>query len=52
LSNNEHERSLENELDNVLEQVKEDLIEAGKKKGALTYKAIVEKMASFNQDPQ
>lgn len=39
-------------MDLTLEQVKEELVEAGKKKGALTYKVIVEKLASFNQDSQ
>ncbi|WP_439116322.1 RNA polymerase sigma factor RpoD [Paludifilum halophilum] len=36
----------------TLEQVKEQLVELGKKRGVLTYKEIMEKMASFDQDPQ
>lgn len=47
-----NEQNLDPEMDLTLEQVKEELVEAGKKKGALTYKIIMERMASFNQDSQ
>jgi RNA polymerase primary sigma factor len=36
----------------TLDQVKEQLIESGKKQGILTYKAIMDKLASFEQDSQ
>jgi len=38
----------ENEL--TLEQVKEQLLEQGKKKGALSYKEIMERLSTFDQD--
>ncbi|WP_211329326.1 RNA polymerase sigma factor RpoD [Ammoniphilus oxalaticus] len=36
--------------DLTLEEVKEQLVEIGKKRGVLTYKEIMEKMSSFDQD--
>ncbi|HEY8529058.1 MAG TPA: RNA polymerase sigma factor RpoD [Paenibacillaceae bacterium] len=36
----------------TLEQVKAQLVEQGKKKGALTYKDIMEKLSPFEQDPE
>ncbi|MFC4076717.1 RNA polymerase sigma factor RpoD [Salinithrix halophila] len=47
---NEQNVDLEQEL--TLEQVKEQLADLGKKRGVLTYKEIMEKMAAFDQDPQ
>lgn len=42
------------ELDNEqkLESVKEQLIEAGKKRSSLTYKEIMDKLSPFDQDPE
>ncbi|WP_211295698.1 RNA polymerase sigma factor RpoD [Planifilum fimeticola] len=40
------------EPDLSLEQVQEQLIDLGKKRGVLTYKEIMEKMSSFEQDSQ
>ncbi len=34
----------------TIEQVKEDLIELGKKRGVLTYKVIMDRLSSFEQD--
>ncbi len=45
-----NEQNVDTELD--LDQVKVQLIEAGKKTGALTYKTIMEKLAPFEQDSQ
>jgi RNA polymerase primary sigma factor len=43
----------ESHVDEItLDQAKEQLIESGKKQGVLTYKSIMEKLASFEQDPQ
>lgn len=39
----------ENEL--TLEQVKEKLVEQGKKRGSLSYKQIMERLSTFDQDP-
>ena len=36
----------------TLEQVKAQLVEQGKKKGALTYKDIMEKLSPFEQEPE
>lgn len=47
---NEQNVDMEQEL--TLEQVKEQLVDFGKKRGILTYKEIMEKMSSFDQDPQ
>ncbi|HJV45627.1 MAG TPA: RNA polymerase sigma factor RpoD [Bacillota bacterium] len=38
-----------NEL--TIEQVKEQLVELGKKRGVLTYKEIMERLSPFDQDP-
>ncbi|MBD8496726.1 MULTISPECIES: RNA polymerase sigma factor RpoD [Paenibacillus] len=38
------------EAEAALDQVKDQLIELGKKRGALTYKEITEKLANFDQD--
>lgn len=35
-----------------IDQVKEQLVEVGKKRGVLTYAEITEKMASFEQDAE
>jgi RNA polymerase primary sigma factor len=43
----------ESHVDEItLDQAKEQLIESGKKQGVLTYKSIMEKLASFEQDSQ
>jgi RNA polymerase primary sigma factor len=47
---NDQHTELETEL--TLEQVKEQLIEIGKKRSTLTYKDIMEKLAPFDQDPE
>ncbi len=49
MANDQH-TGLETEL--TLDQVKEQLIEQGKKRSSLTYKDIMEKMAPFDQDPE
>lgn len=36
----------------VLEHIKDQLIELGKKRGSLSYKAITEKLSMFDQDPE
>ncbi|AMA72369.1 MULTISPECIES: RNA polymerase sigma factor RpoD [Aneurinibacillus] len=38
------------EMEQNLEQVKEQLVEQGKKRGVLTYKEIMERLATFDQD--
>lgn len=38
--------------DATLEQVKDQLIELGKKRGVLTYKEIIDKLSSFEQDAE
>lgn len=48
MANNQH-TELETEL--TLEQVKEKLIEEGKKNASLTYKVIMEKLSPFEQEP-
>ncbi|RKN86948.1 RNA polymerase sigma factor RpoD [Paenibacillus ginsengarvi] len=48
MANDQH-TELETEL--TLEQVKDQLIELGKKRSSLTYKDIMEKLAPFDQDP-
>ncbi|MCC3372813.1 RNA polymerase sigma factor RpoD [Cohnella sp. REN36] len=40
------------ETESTLEQVKAQLMEQGKKKNALTYKDIMEKLSPFDQDPE
>jgi RNA polymerase primary sigma factor len=47
---NNQRTELETEL--TLEQVKEQLMEQGKKRSSLTYKEIMEKLAPFDQDPE
>ncbi|TNJ64147.1 RNA polymerase sigma factor RpoD [Paenibacillus hemerocallicola] len=49
MANDQH-TELETEL--TLEQVKDQLIEIGKKRSSLTYKDIMEKLAPFDQDPE
>ncbi|TMV44599.1 RNA polymerase sigma factor RpoD [Paenibacillus mesophilus] len=49
MANDQH-TELETEL--TLEQVKDQLIEMGKKRSSLTYKDIMEKLAPFDQDPE
>lgn len=41
----------EHDVELTLEQVKEQLIELGKKRNALTYKDIMERLSPFDQDP-
>lgn len=48
MTNDQH-TELETEL--TLEQVKDRLIEQGKKRSSLTYKEIMEKLSPFDQDP-
>lgn len=45
-------QNMETETDLTLEQVKEQLIEIGKKRGVLTYAQIMEKLSPFEQDPE
>ena len=47
-----NEQFMDAEPDLSLEQVQEQLIDLGKKRGVLTYKEIMEKMSSFEQDSQ
>lgn len=47
-----NEQFVDPEPDLSLEQVQEQLIDLGKKRGVLTYKEIMEKMSSFEQDSQ
>ncbi len=47
---NDQRTEIETEL--TLEQVKDQLIEQGKKRSAITYKEIMEKLAPFDQDPE
>lgn len=49
MANDQH-TELETEL--TLEQVKDQLVELGKKRSSLTYKEIMEKLAPFDQDPE
>ncbi|WP_027415838.1 RNA polymerase sigma factor RpoD [Aneurinibacillus terranovensis] len=39
------------EMEITLDQVKDQLIEKGKKRGMLTYKEIMERLSTFDQDP-
>ncbi|MCL6458956.1 MAG: RNA polymerase sigma factor RpoD [Gorillibacterium sp.] len=48
MANDQHTR-VETEL--TVDQVKEQLIELGKKRSSLTYKDIMERLAPFDQDP-
>lgn len=47
-----NEQHTEQEPELTLEQVKEQLLEQGKKRHALTYKDITERLAPFDQDPE
>ncbi len=49
MTNDQH-TELETEL--TLDQVKDRLIEQGKKRSSLTYKEIMEKLSPFEQDPE
>ncbi|EGL19944.1 MULTISPECIES: RNA polymerase sigma factor RpoD [Paenibacillus] len=49
MANDQH-TEIETEL--TLEQVKEQLIELGKKRSSLTYKDITERLAPYDQDPE
>ncbi|XEC96830.1 RNA polymerase sigma factor RpoD [Paenibacillus tarimensis] len=49
MANDQH-TELETEL--KLDQVKEQLIEQGKKRSSLSYKEIMEKLSPFDQDPE
>jgi RNA polymerase primary sigma factor len=49
MANDQH---TELETEQTLEQVKEQLIELGKKRSSLTYKDIMERLAPFDQDPE
>lgn len=49
MANDQH-TELETEL--TLDQVKEQLIELGKKRSSLTYKDIMERLAPYDQDPE
>jgi RNA polymerase primary sigma factor len=44
-------RSKQTDSDVTLEQVKEQLVELGKKRGVLTYEEIAERMSGFDLDP-
>ena len=49
MANDQH---TELDTEQKLEQVKEQLIEHGKKRSSLTYKEIMEKLSPFDQDPE
>lgn len=49
MTNDQH---TEPETEITLEQVKEQLLELGKKRTALTYKEIMERLGPFEQDPE
>jgi RNA polymerase primary sigma factor len=49
MTNDQH---TELDADQKLESVKEQLIEAGKKRSSLTYKEIMEKLSPFDQEPE
>jgi RNA polymerase primary sigma factor len=49
MTNDQH---IEQETELTLEQVKEQLLEQGKKRSALTYKDIMERLSPFEQDPE
>lgn len=46
------EQNVDTELELSLDQVKEQLVESGKKQGVLTYKTITDKLAPYDQDSQ
>jgi RNA polymerase primary sigma factor len=47
-----NQQSIDMELDPSLEQMKEQLVDLGKRQGVLTYKVIMEKLAPYEQDSQ
>ena len=47
-----NEQHTEQETGLTLEQVKEQLVEQGKKRSSLTYKEIMERLSPFDQDPE
>ncbi|WP_019636273.1 RNA polymerase sigma factor RpoD [Paenibacillus fonticola] len=49
MANDQH---TESETELTLDQVKDRLIEQGKKRSSLTYKEIMEKLSPFDQDPE
>lgn len=49
MANDQH---TESETELTLDQVKDQLIELGKKRSSLTYKEIMEKLSPFDQDPE
>jgi RNA polymerase primary sigma factor len=49
---NRRDIDIDHELDPSLEQMKEYLLDFGKKQGVLTYKVIMEKLAPYEQDSQ
>jgi len=49
MTNDQH---TELDTEQKLESVKEQLIEAGKKRSSLTYKEIMEKLSPFDQEPE
>lgn len=54
MANDQQHTDLEamEDSDLTLDQVKAQLIETGKKRGTLTYKEIVDKLAPFDQEPE
>jgi RNA polymerase primary sigma factor len=46
------EQNVDTEMELTLDQVKEQLVEGGKKQGVVTYKTIMERLAPFDQDSQ
>ncbi|MBN2908521.1 RNA polymerase sigma factor RpoD [Polycladomyces sp. WAk] len=46
------EQHVDTEMDLSLEQMKEQLIDLGKKRGVLSYKEIMEKLSAYDQDSQ
>lgn len=49
MANDQH---TELDAEQKLDQVKDSLIEHGKKRSSLTYKEIIEKLSPFDQDPE
>jgi RNA polymerase primary sigma factor len=47
-----NQQSIDMELDPSLDQMKEQLVDLGKRQGVLTYKVIMEKLAPYEQDSQ
>lgn len=52
MTNDQHTEEIESESELTLDQVKEKLIELGKKRSSLSYKNIIERLAVFEQDPE